>query len=108
MSEVVRRRRRALALVRFEAGEPDDLGPLLSFLVDEPAEVGGRPGEYVAAELAHARLYGRIDERRINLPIETLDDFWRRALGCPKAQEARHRVAGDDIGDRRNVGEHPQ
>src|SRR5262245_43307964 len=86
-----------VGLIQLEAGESNDLGPLFSFFRDETAEVRGRPREYVAAELAHARLYSGIGERRINLPIETLDDRRRRALGRPEAQESLHRVARDDI-----------
>ena len=72
------------------------------------AEVGGRAGKYFAAKVGHARLHRGIGERRVDLLVEPLDDLGRRALGSADAELASHRVARDNIADRRDVRQHPQ
>jgi hypothetical protein len=70
-------------LLRLEAGELDDLSPLLGFLGDELGEVGGRAGKYFTAELSLPRLHRWIGERRVDIPVEPLDDLGRGPLGTP-------------------------
>src|SRR5262249_59302847 len=81
-------RRYVLGLIQLEAGETNDLGPLFSFFRDETAEVRGRPREYVAAELAHARLYGGIGGAGRYIPPLEGRDCPRRGLVRPQAPEA--------------------
>src|SRR6516162_4634206 len=100
--------RQWIALLRLEAGELDHLSPLLVFLCDELAEVGGRAGKYFTTEFGHSYPYRRIGEHRVDLPIEPLDDLGRGALGDADAEPAGHRVARDNIADQRDVWQHSQ
>src|SRR2546425_7460609 len=61
--------------VRLGAGKLDHLGPLLGFLGDEPAEVGGRAGKHDAARVGETRLHLGIGKGRVVLLVERLDDF---------------------------------
>src|SRR5258707_14117430 len=88
-----------IGLIRLEAGQLDDLPPLLGLLSDDLAEVGGRAGKYVAAEVGHARLDPRIGESGVYFPVEPVDDFGRRALGGADAEQAAHRIARHGIAD---------
>src|SRR4029077_10313701 len=67
-----------VASLRLEAGALDDLAPLLDFLGDELAEVGRCTRQHGAAEVAEPCLHLGIDQRRVDLVVELLDDLGRR------------------------------
>src|SRR5262249_59612161 len=63
------------------ACELHHLGPLLGFVGDEPAEVGGRARNHDCTEVGEPCLYFGIRESRIDLLVELVDDlggcvFW--------------------------------
>src|SRR5262249_52710060 len=72
---------RSSGSLRLDAGELDHLGPLLGIFGDQLTEVGGRAGKRRAAQVGKLRLDFRVGERGINLPVELVDDFGRRAFG---------------------------
>src|SRR5262245_1433311 len=69
------------ASVCFDVRRPDHLGPLLCFVGDEVAERAGTHRHRLAAELYQLRLDFQIGKRGIDLPVELVDDFGRRAFG---------------------------
>jgi hypothetical protein len=75
-----------------DVGRPDDLGPLLGFVGDELAEIGGRAHEHCAAKLGEPRLNLGIDwlqlaeqakwmsrQEELRPPQNNPDDLNRRA-----------------------------
>src|SRR5215831_2117874 len=100
--------RQWIALLRLEAGELDHLSPLLGFLCDKLAEVGGRAGKYFTTQFGHSYLHRRIGEHRVDLPVEPLDNLCRGALRNADAEPAGHRIARDNVADQRDVRQHPQ
>src|SRR4029077_4581627 len=83
--------------LRLEAGEFDHLAPLLGLLGDQLAEVGGRAGNRVTVKISHPSLHRWIDERRVDLAIELLNDLGWGALGNADAEEAGDYIAWDGI-----------
>src|SRR6266446_9840232 len=63
------------ALLGLDAGGADYLGPFFGFLRDQPAELGGRAGKRLAANGGQPRLHSGIGDRRIDSPVELVDDF---------------------------------
>jgi hypothetical protein len=72
----------------FDVGRPDHLGPLIGFVGDEFAEAGRRQRKHRATEVGDPRLQLRVGEARIDLVIEFVDEFVRRALGAPTPYHA--------------------
>src|SRR5262249_12575722 len=97
-----------LLLLRLDTRELHHLTPFPGCLADELGEAAGRAGKYFTAEFRHPRRHHRLGERRVDLPIEPLDDLARGALGSANAEEAGHRVARDNIANHWNVRQHPQ
>jgi hypothetical protein len=63
---------------------PANLITLAHFSVssgDEPAKVGRRADKRCGSEVSQLRLDFQIGERGIDLPVELVDDFGRRAFG---------------------------
>src|SRR5713226_1956515 len=89
----------------FNAGELDDLTPLLDFFGDEPAEVGRRAGKRRAAELSNPRLRPRIGKSGVELLVEPFDDLARRAPWRAKAIPGARLIARQEIPHSRNVRE---
>src|SRR5712692_10327717 len=72
--------RRRVGLVWLGTGELDHLGPLLCFVRNELAEVGRGKGKHRAAQLGEPRLQLRVDESRIDLLVELVNDLRGRVL----------------------------
>ena len=53
----------------------DHLGPLLGFVSDEFAEIGGRAHKYCAAQVGEPRLEFGIGKARVDFLVEPIDDF---------------------------------
>jgi hypothetical protein len=66
--------------VRLHAGELDDLGPLLGFPDEEPAEIGRRAGEHRRAEIGELRPHLGVGKDGVDLVVEPVDDLGGRAL----------------------------
>src|SRR5262249_61121644 len=94
--------------LRLDVGRPDYLAPLLGFLCDELAEVGGRARKYLATEFGHPSLHRRLGERRVDFLVELVNDLGRGAFGNAEAEPAGYRVARDNIANQRAVRQHPQ
>src|SRR5262245_65896347 len=76
----------------------DHLAPLLGFVGDELAEIGGRADERRAAEFGEPRLDLGMREAGVDLMVEPSNDLGRRVLGrtdCNKCAglEARQELA---------------
>src|SRR5262245_24092495 len=92
--------RRSLNL---DAGELDHLGPLLGFLSDELAEVGGRTGKHRTATLSETPLWLEIGKDCIDLFVELVDDFDRRIPRCADTPEGACLIAWHEITHGRDV-----
>src|SRR5436309_3426116 len=58
-----------LASLRLDVEGPDDVAPLLGFVGDELAKVGGREREHVAAQVGKPRLDLGISEASVDLLV---------------------------------------
>src|SRR5271169_2878730 len=65
---------RSAGSLGLDARELHDLGPLCGFLGDELAEFGGRSRKHHTAKRGKARSDVRIDQSRVDFPIESVDD----------------------------------
>src|SRR5262249_9923263 len=89
-----------------DVGRPDHLAPLLGFVGDEPAKVGGREHKWCAPHVGEPRLHFGIEEASGDLLVEFLDDLGGRGLRCADAEpgarlETRHEfVYSRDVGQR--------
>jgi hypothetical protein len=63
------------ASLRLDVEGPDDVAPLLRFVGDELAEVGGRTDERCATQIGESRLDIMIGESGVGLLVELLDDL---------------------------------
>src|SRR5262245_43450042 len=68
---------RDVVSVGFDAGELHHLAPLFSFFGDELAEVDRRAWKCSGAPLGKPCLHLGIDEGRVDLRVELVDDFGR-------------------------------
>src|SRR5262249_1724793 len=87
-----------LGSVRLDVGCPDHLGPLLSFILDELAKVGGRTSNHHATHIDELGLHFWVCERCVDFPVKPSDDFgghfFGRADALPTAGfEARQKFA---------------
>jgi hypothetical protein len=83
--------------IRLDACELHHLGPLLGFVGDELAEVGGRPDEHRAAHVRKPRLQLRVGEGRVDLRVELRNDFGGRSLWCADAIPCARLVIGHEL-----------
>ena len=72
--------------VRLDVGRPDHLGPLLGFVDDELAEVGGRAREHRTTRVGKPRLHLGIGEAGIDLLVELVDDLGGRVSWVRRCQ----------------------
>ena len=84
------------ALLRLDVGRSDHL-PLLGFIGDEVAEVGGRARNHRAAQVGKPRLDLGVGERGVDFLVELVDDLGGRVLGCADANPRTRLVAGKDF-----------
>jgi hypothetical protein len=77
---------RSRGSLRLDAGRPDHLGPLLGFVRDELAEVGGGTGKNRTAQIAEPSLYLGVGEAGIGLLVEL------RPAGAVTAEHRNRRV----------------
>jgi len=96
------------ASVRFDAGELDHLAPLLGFLGDELAGVGGQEREHVATQVGKARLDLGIGEARIDLLVELLNNLGRRVLGRADAEPLARLIASHELTHGRDAPKEPE
>src|ERR1700722_11762499 len=87
----------------FDVGELVYFRPLLGFVGDEFAEVGGRAGKHAAAEIVEALAHLGIVKRGIDLFVELGDDVRRRSGGRGDTIPTARLVTRQELGDRRNI-----
>jgi len=71
---------------QLDVGRPDHLEPLFIIFCHEPDKIGWRTRKDLTAQLSNPRLHAGGIEDRVNLPVEPIDGFGRRVLGCGDAQ----------------------
>ena len=71
----------AAVSLRLDAGELDHLAPLLCFGRNMLSELGWRTGKHDGAQVGKLLLDFWVGERGIDLSVELVDDFGRRAFG---------------------------
>src|SRR6516165_9253621 len=94
---------RSGASLRLGTREPDYLAPFLDFVLDELSEIGGRTRNYIAGQVSEARLYPGISETRVNLLVELVDNFARRALGRGDAVPGGGLIPWQELPHRRQI-----
>src|SRR4051812_30936612 len=90
-------------LLRLDACELHDLGPLLDLVRDLLAERDGRSGKDSATKLKELRADLRVGEAGIDRPVEPVDDFGGRAFWRANAEQPARLITGNDLGHYRNV-----
>src|SRR5262245_8660876 len=88
---------------RLDVSRPDHLAPLLRFVGDQPAKVGGHHRQRHATKVGKPRLDLGIGKAGIDLFIELLDDLCRRILGCTEAVPITRLVARHELSHGRDV-----
>jgi hypothetical protein len=74
------------ASLRLDARGLDHLGPLLGFVGDELAEIGGRARQRRTTHIGKPRLHFGIGEGSVDLLVELLDDLSWCGLRCADAE----------------------
>src|ERR1051326_3067604 len=72
---------------RFDIGRSDHLGPFFGFVGKELPEIGRGAAKYRSIEIGKLRPELGIDERGVDLLVESLDDFGRSAPGRSEAED---------------------
>src|SRR5262249_47295952 len=67
--------------IRLDVGSPDHFRPLLGFINDQLAEIGGRAGRRGAPHVDESRLDLWVRQPGVDLPVELVDDLGRRVPG---------------------------
>jgi hypothetical protein len=88
--------------LRLDVGRPDHLPPLLGFVGDQLAKVGGRAGEQ-HAQIIEPRLCLWIGEARVDLLVEPVDDLDRRSLWCANAELGNRLIPRHELAHGRDV-----
>src|SRR5262249_15622176 len=94
------------ASVRLDVEGPDDVAPLLRFVSDELAEVGGRARQHRAAEASEMSLHLRVVEGRVNFLVELVNNLRRCVLGRADAIPLARLVARHELTHGRDVRQH--
>src|ERR1700722_6151643 len=84
------------------AGELDDPRPLLGFVGNELAEVGGRPLNDVATHFGKPRPDVLIGETAVDYLVEQIHRLDRSVFGCANAEPGVCFEARQEFGDRGN------
>ena len=87
-------------LVRLDVGPPDHLAPLLGFLGDQLAEVGGRARKRPASQVGKPSLHLGIGERGVGFLVELIDDVGRCVPGRTETLPRARLVTGHKLAHR--------
>src|SRR5882757_244329 len=88
---------------RLDACEIDNLGPFLSFVGNQLSKVRGGTWKNRAAQIGNTSREPGISEARVDLVVENVDDFGRRAFRCTEAEPIARLIARHELAHRRNV-----
>src|SRR5262249_57177466 len=66
---------RAAASLRLDVGCPDHVAPLVGFIGEQLAEVGGRARKYSTSQVSESRLHLRVGEGGVDFHVEPIHDF---------------------------------
>src|SRR5262249_58394537 len=99
---------RAAASLRLDVGCPDHVAPLVGFIGEQLAEVGGRARKYSTSQVSESRLHLRVGEGGVDFRVEPIDDFGGCVFGRANPIPANRLVARDEIPDGRDVWQHLQ
>src|ERR1700730_7720022 len=83
--------------LRLDVERPDDVAPLLRFVGDELAKVGGCEREHVATHIGKPRLDLGIGKASVDLLVELVDYLDRRGLRCADAIPGARLVARREL-----------
>src|SRR5262249_1744453 len=83
---------------RLDAGEFDDLAPLLGLVGDQFTEIGGRPGKQRCAKVDKPRSRRWVGKHCVDRFIERVDDFGGRSLRGDDAIPRARLITGHKIG----------
>jgi len=102
---VMERRTETAGSICLDACELHHLAPLLGFVGDQLAKVGGRPDEHRAAHVRKPRLQLRVGEGRVDLRVELRNDFGGRSHWCADAIPCARLVIGHELTHGRDAGQ---
>src|SRR5262245_11024610 len=85
--------------LRPDVRRPDHLAPLLRFVGDELAEIGGRAGKHRATQVSKSRFHVRIDKGRVYFLVELFDNLGRRVSGCADAKPGARLITRQELAD---------
>src|SRR5215471_19998193 len=90
-------------LLWLDVGRPDHLAPLLGFVGNEFAEVGGRASKHTDAHVGEPPLQLGIGERRIHFLVELLDDLSGRVPWRAQTPHSARFISRNKFADTRQV-----
>src|SRR5258707_13926443 len=99
----VRQETASAASCRLEVGHANHLGPLVSFVGNEFAELGRRHRHWHAAQIGEPRLHPGIGKAGIYLLVDLADDLGRRAFWRADSVPRAGLVARDKLAYGRKV-----
>src|SRR5262245_28797857 len=83
--------------LRLDAGRLDHFGPFLGFVGDELAEIGRRADKRRASKVGKPRLHLGIGEAGVDLLVELVEGFDRRAIGRADAVPGARLVTRQEL-----------
>src|ERR1700730_115200 len=90
-------------LLGLDVGRPDNLGPLLGFVGDQPAEVCRRARQGRADKVGKPRFHCGIEEGCIDLLVELVNNFDRRVSWRANAKPGACFITREELADSREV-----
>ena len=97
------RNKQPRALIHLETGRLHHLAPLVGVIDNELGEVRRGDDEGVAPEVGHACLDRRISKCRVDLLIQTLNNFGWRSARSADAEPSLHVVTLEGLTNCRNI-----
>ena len=96
------------ASVRLDVEGPDHLAPLLGFVGDELAKVGGRTDKRRGSHVGNARLHFGVGKGSVDLFVELVDDIGGCVRGSAEAIPCARLIARHEIAHGRDIRQYVQ
>src|SRR5882724_8315383 len=93
----------SMGLFGLDAGRADDLCPFLGIVDDELAEISGRAGKRLRAQIVEPGLVFGFGQPGVDRTVELVDDVCRGALWRADSLPADALVTGQEVADGRKV-----